>query len=144
MIAGGVAPDVATLEIEKVPLFANMGAIRDLSSFIEEDADFDLNDYYLPIVEGMQYKGRQYGLPLTFSPVAVDAVVHPGILPEHDGIFLDSVEYAIASPYLFEDLSAWHKARSLFGLVDVGKMSIDECCKKFADIVNEALQKVDE
>ena len=347
MIAGKSAPDIAFLQVEEVPLFARRGTILDLTPFIEEDTTFDINDYYSPVVKGMQYKGRQFGIPENFSPVvlfynkdlfdeagvsypdenwtweefldaskrltkdknndgridqygflrmmgnhrypiyiwqnngriynedrtkcvidspeaiealkwyyaltfkhnvtpkraeqmegvsnqtaealfgsgkiamlastryfigfikeskfdceiaplpkgkrratafvgggwvilkqskhpreawnliktlvgdegsrmvgeagralpalkkaAEETVNHPGVQPENDKIFIDSVEYSFGAPYLFEDLAAESRAGSYFELVEIGKMSVEECCREYAKTINDAIMKM--
>lgn len=70
LIAGGEAPDVVSLNIENLAAFAALGALEDLGPYIERD-NFDMSQYYESTLGMGQYDGKQYGLPASFSTVAL-------------------------------------------------------------------------
>jgi multiple sugar transport system substrate-binding protein len=70
LIAGGEAPDVVSLNIENLASFASLGALEDLGPYIERD-NFDLGQYYESTLGMGQFDGKQYGLPASFSTVAL-------------------------------------------------------------------------
>jgi multiple sugar transport system substrate-binding protein len=69
-IAGGDAPDVAALNMESVQEFASLGAVADLTPFIQKE-NFDLTAYYENTLKMHQYQGKQVGLPASFSDVVM-------------------------------------------------------------------------
>ncbi|RWZ54623.1 sugar ABC transporter substrate-binding protein [Halobacillus fulvus] len=68
-LAGGNAPDVFELNYENFVQYASKGTLADLSSFIEEDEDFDPSALNQEAFEAYQYDGKQYGMVESFSNV---------------------------------------------------------------------------
>ncbi|WP_181348112.1 sugar ABC transporter substrate-binding protein [Thalassobacillus sp. CUG 92003] len=68
-LAGGNAPDVFELNYENFVQYASKGTLADLSSFIEEDEDFDPSQLNQEAFEAYQYDGKQYGMVESFSNV---------------------------------------------------------------------------
>src|SRR5690625_421854 len=62
-MAGGTGPDLALNDTTTVPVRAEAGSILNIDSFIEEDEDFNIDDFYPVLVDKMKYDGSLYGLP---------------------------------------------------------------------------------
>lgn len=63
MFAGNTAPDVIFMYPKALPTWVSKNALREIESFIREDSDFNINDYYPGMLRSFTYKGRLYGLP---------------------------------------------------------------------------------
>ena len=61
-IAGGTAPDVASLDLSMLQEMAAAGSIADLNPMIKADG-YDLSQYYQSTLDMFQNNGGQYGLP---------------------------------------------------------------------------------
>ncbi len=64
----GTGPDVFFVLSEYFNDFAEAGILKDLTSFIEEDADFSSEKYYASAYEDGAYEGTQYALPYECAP----------------------------------------------------------------------------
>ena len=69
-IAGGTAPDVASLDLAMLQEMAASGSIVDLNPMIEADG-YDLSAYYQSTLDMFQNNGGQYGLPASYSNVVL-------------------------------------------------------------------------
>lgn len=69
-IAGGTAPDVASLDLSMLQEMAANGALVDLNSMIEADG-YDMSAYYQSTLDMFQNNGGQYGLPASYSNVVL-------------------------------------------------------------------------
>jgi multiple sugar transport system substrate-binding protein len=69
-IAGGTAPDVASLDLAMLQEMASSGSIVDLNPMIQADG-YDLSAYYKSTLDMFQNKGGQYGLPASYSNVVM-------------------------------------------------------------------------
>ncbi|MBC7288662.1 MAG: sugar ABC transporter substrate-binding protein [Armatimonadetes bacterium] len=63
MVAGGEAPDVASLHGAYYLSFADSGALYDLNQFIAQDPEFDLQDFHPRLVQMCRWKGKLFSLP---------------------------------------------------------------------------------
>ena len=63
-IAGNNAPDLALLDVDKSRNLSAKNLIEDLSSYVEEDADFNADDF-LPVFynQGLDENGKLFALP---------------------------------------------------------------------------------
>lgn len=68
-IAGGNAPDVFELNYENFVSYASKGTLADLTSFIEEDEEFNPEQLNEEAFKAYQYDGKQYGMVESFSNV---------------------------------------------------------------------------
>ncbi len=71
MVTGNVAPDVAYAAYQSLAYYAKRKAIRSLEKFVEDDKEFNLEDFFPAAVKSMRYRGELYGLPDSGSPVAL-------------------------------------------------------------------------
>jgi len=69
-IAGGTAPDVASMDLAMLQEMAAAGSIVDLNPMIEADG-YDLSQYYQSTLDMFQNNGGQYGLPASYSNVVL-------------------------------------------------------------------------
>ncbi|KAF0106255.1 MAG: sugar ABC transporter substrate-binding protein [Chloroflexi bacterium] len=69
-IAGGTAPDVASLDLSMLQEMAATGSIVDLNPMITADG-YDLSAYYQSTLDMFQNNGGQFGLPASYSNVVL-------------------------------------------------------------------------
>ena len=69
-IAGGTAPDVASLDLAMLQEMAASGSLADLNPMIEADS-YDLSAYYQSTLDMFQNNGGQFGLPASYSNVVL-------------------------------------------------------------------------
>lgn len=69
-IAGGVAPDVISLNLENYTAFAASGSLLPLDQRIQADGH-DLSMYFPTVVDLFRLNGTLYALPATFSDVVL-------------------------------------------------------------------------
>ncbi|HEX2980429.1 MAG TPA: sugar ABC transporter substrate-binding protein [Anaerolineaceae bacterium] len=69
-IAGGTAPDVASLDLAMLQELAAAGSLADLNPMIEADG-YDLSAYYQSTLDMFAAKDGQYGLPASYSNVVM-------------------------------------------------------------------------
>jgi len=69
-IAGGTAPDIASLDLAMLQEMAASGSIVDLNPMITADS-YDLSAYYQSTLDMFQNNGGQYGLPASLSNVVL-------------------------------------------------------------------------
>jgi len=68
---GGAGPDVFELNYENFVTYAAKNVLLDLSSQTAQDKTWDAKAYYGRALEIFQQKGKQYGLPESFSTVVL-------------------------------------------------------------------------
>lgn len=64
----GNEPDVFIVLDDDFNTLSSIGALRDLTDLINNDKDFDINNYYASVLKIGQNKGRQYALPYESNP----------------------------------------------------------------------------
>ncbi len=69
-IAGGAAPDIVFATVDTFVDFYTKDAFLNLKPFIDEDADFDLNNFFSSIVERFSVNGGIYCIPRDVAPFA--------------------------------------------------------------------------
>lgn len=62
MIAGGTAPDVAMLGMDKLGAWVPRGALQDLTPYIKKSG-MDLNAFFPAVQEAIKYEGKIYAIP---------------------------------------------------------------------------------
>jgi multiple sugar transport system substrate-binding protein len=62
-IVGGDAADVILMEDKPTAGYAKKGFFKELDPFISGDRSFKREDYFGGLFDGLQYRGRLYGLP---------------------------------------------------------------------------------
>lgn len=69
-VAGGTAPDVASLDLSMLQEMAASGSLVDLNPMIKSTG-YDLSAYYQSTLDMFQNNGGQYGLPASYSNVVM-------------------------------------------------------------------------
>lgn len=69
-IAGGTAPDVASLDLAMLQEMAANGSIVNMNDMIKKDG-YDLSQYYQSTLDMFSNNGGQYGLPASYSNVVM-------------------------------------------------------------------------
>jgi multiple sugar transport system substrate-binding protein len=69
-IAGGTAPDVASLDLAMLQEMAAAGSLVNLNDLIASNS-YDLTPYYQSTLDMFKNNGGQYGLPASFSDVVL-------------------------------------------------------------------------
>ncbi len=70
LISGGNAPDILYLN-EWVPALAKRNALMPLDELIENDSEFNLDEFYEGLIAGNKYEDKLYALPQEVSPYVV-------------------------------------------------------------------------
>ena len=71
MHVAGSMPDVIQLDASSAAVFIDNGVLRDLTPFINHDADFDLDDYFANVADIARRGERLYAIPLDFTPMVM-------------------------------------------------------------------------
>jgi len=69
MHVAGCMPDVIHLDASAAAVFIDNGVLRDLTPLIESDPQFDLTQYFEPVVEVARRGSSLYAIPLDFTPM---------------------------------------------------------------------------
>lgn len=67
-LLSGTAPDIFCVLPEDFNDFAELGALKDLTDFIEQDKEFQADRFYSSAFRYGQYGGTQYSLPYECAP----------------------------------------------------------------------------
>ncbi|MBO0993235.1 ABC transporter substrate-binding protein [Bacillus sp. SD088] len=70
LISGGNAPDILYLN-EWVPALAKRNALMPLDELIENDSEFDLDEFYEGLINGNKFEDKLYALPQEVSPYVI-------------------------------------------------------------------------
>lgn len=71
MIAAKQAPDLMWLSQEYIPMYAQLGAIEDITTKATSDPLVKLSDYFEGPLDTAKYKDKLYGLPWISGPVVM-------------------------------------------------------------------------
>ncbi len=97
--AGGSPPDVHVMHRHRVPEFAGLGAIADLSGDLE-DAGIDVSDWADAALDSVSYEGGIYGVPLDFHAnlwhVNMDLMAAAGLVEDGQPVLPSSPEELLA------------------------------------------------
>lgn len=66
-IGAGDIADVFYLDASYYPSFADEGVLLDLDQYVEEDDEYDVDDFFDPLIEAFTFDGTLYGIPKDFS-----------------------------------------------------------------------------
>lgn len=69
-IAGGVAPDIMAIEVNLFPRLLSKGAFSSLQSYIDNDPEFDINEFFPTVVDRFSLNGEVYAIPRDTAPFA--------------------------------------------------------------------------
>lgn len=68
-LASSTEADVVAMQSLRMPPFAARNALRPLEPFMEQDADFKLDDFFPAIRNGLSANGNVYGLAYDLGPI---------------------------------------------------------------------------
>lgn len=71
LIAGELSPDVIHVTQQNFPFYAVKDILLDVNPLIEKDPEFNIEDYFEPVMDGMRYRGKLLGLPSDFSTIVL-------------------------------------------------------------------------
>ena len=71
MLGTDTAPDVFMLESFWAPTLLNYETLMPLDEFIENDPEFDIEDFEPALMEAFQKEGKLYGIPKDYSTIAL-------------------------------------------------------------------------
>lgn len=83
MCAAGTPPDVVFMESTRLASFVDKNALIPVDSFINQDKDIKLSDFYTKALKSYQIKDHLYGLP---NDVAVIALFYNKDLFDQEGV----------------------------------------------------------
>jgi multiple sugar transport system substrate-binding protein len=67
----GTAPDVMRLDASSAAVFINNGVLLDLSSYIDADPSFKIDDFFPNVVDITRRGDAVYGIPMGFTPMVL-------------------------------------------------------------------------
>lgn len=70
-VAANASPDVAMMEPKMFQAFAKRGASIPLEPYFGQTSDFQIGDYYKPIVDAHRFRGQLYALPRDIAPIGL-------------------------------------------------------------------------
>lgn len=89
-LAGGTEPDIFFMRDFEMPIFVQKGAILALDEFIQNDKEFDINDFHKILIDSYSMNGKIYGLPGSFTTGVIfynkDIFERAGIEPPHKSL----------------------------------------------------------
>jgi multiple sugar transport system substrate-binding protein len=67
LLSKNSVPDIVYPMSWFIPQYAKAGALQPLGSYIKNDPNFDVNDFFPAALKTGQYDGEQYGIPIDMS-----------------------------------------------------------------------------
>lgn len=67
MLGTGKAPDLFWLKGDTAPAYLNFEVLKPLDEFLEQDPDFDVDDFFPVFKDAFKYKGKYYGFGKDFN-----------------------------------------------------------------------------
>lgn len=65
----GSVPDVVWVDASSAAVFIDNGVLRDLTPYVRQDPDFDLDGYFESVLNAYRRKDQLYAIPLDFTPM---------------------------------------------------------------------------
>lgn len=104
--AGGTPPDVHVLHRHRIPEFAGLGALADISGDLEA-AGIDASDWAPSALEAVSYNGGIYGVPMDFHAnlwhVNMDVMAEAGLVEDGKPVLPSSPEELLAHAQQVKD-----------------------------------------
>lgn len=104
--AGGTPPDVHVMHRHRVPEFAGLGAIAEISGELEA-AGIDASDWSPAALDAVSYNGGIYGVPMDFHAnlwhVNMDLMAEAGLVADGKPVLPSSPEELLAHAQQFKD-----------------------------------------
>lgn len=109
-LAGGSPPDILYMQSLRAKDYLKAGFLP-LTSFLEDDTDIDIDDFYTGILEGLSLEGELYCLPYDFGPYIM--FYNKDLFDKYDIPYPDN----IATAADFESLCGEFAEKGSFGTV---------------------------
>lgn len=104
--AGGTPPDVHVMHRHRVPEFAGLGAIAEISGELEA-AGIDASDWSPAAMDAVSFNGGVYGVPMDFHAnlwhVNMDLMAAAGLVKDGKPVLPTSPEELLAQAQQFKD-----------------------------------------
>lgn len=68
-LASNTAPDIISIQGQRMPGFAARDTFQSLRPFIDEDPDFDFEDFFPAARQNLSFQEKAYGLSFNFGPL---------------------------------------------------------------------------
>ena len=104
--AGGTPPDVHVMHRHRIPEFAGLGALAEISDDLEA-ADIDPNDWSPAALDAVSFNGGIYGVPMDFHAnlwhVNMDVMAEAGLVEDGKPVLPSSPEELLAHAQQVKD-----------------------------------------
>ena len=104
--AGGTPPDVHVLHRHRIPEFAGLGALADISADLDA-AGIDASDWAPSALDAVSYNGGIYGVPMDFHAnlwhVNMDVMAEAGLVEDGKPVLPSSPEELLAHAQQVKD-----------------------------------------
>jgi multiple sugar transport system substrate-binding protein len=121
--AGGTPPDVHVMHRHRVPEFAGLGAIAEISGELEA-AGIDASDWSPAALDAVSFNGGIYGVPMDFHAnlwhVNMDLMAEAGLLEDGKPILPTSPEELLAQAQQFKDATGQDYLAADFAQFPIG------------------------
>ncbi|KPP86303.1 MAG: multiple sugar transport system substrate-binding protein [Rhodobacteraceae bacterium HLUCCA08] len=121
--AGGTPPDIHVMHRHRVPEFAGLGAIAELSGDLEA-AGIDPSDWAPAALEAVSHEGGIYGVPMDFHAnlwhVNMDLMAEAGLVEDGKPILPTSPEELLAQAQQFKDATGQDYLAADFAQFPIG------------------------
>lgn len=130
MVASQTAPDIIHINPDYLAVFANRGALLNLNTFIKNDKEFNIQDYYAEIIKVHQINNKLFVLPRD---------VAPSVLFYNEKMFRDA---GLPTPYEYYKEGKWNRETFLKAAQKLSKPDVQQYGVTFETMWHRALQWV--
>lgn len=121
--AGGTPPDVHVMHRHRVPEFAGLGAIAEISGELEA-AGIDASDWSPAALDAVSFNGGIYGVPMDFHAnlwhVNMDLMAEAGLVEDGKPVLPTSPEELLAHAQQFKDATGQDYLAADFAQFPIG------------------------
>ena len=121
--AGGTPPDVHVMHRHRVPEFAGLGAIAEISAELEA-AGIDASDWSPAALDAVSFNGGIYGVPMDFHAnlwhVNMDLMAEAGLVEDGKPVLPTSPEELLAHAQQFKDATGQDYLAADFAQFPIG------------------------
>lgn len=121
--AGGSAPDLHVMHTSRIPEFAAVGALADLSDDLA-DAGIDTSDWADRALAGVSYEGGIYGVPMDFHAnlfhVNMDVMQKAGLVKDGKPVLPSSPEEMLKHAKMVKDATGLDYLAADFAQFPIG------------------------
>ncbi|WP_223426421.1 extracellular solute-binding protein [Tateyamaria pelophila] len=121
--AGGTPPDVHVMHRHRVPEFAGLGAVAEISGELEA-AGIDPSDWSPAALDAVSFNGGIYGVPMDFHAnlwhVNMDLMAQAGLVEDGKPVLPSSPEELLAQAQQFKDATGQDYLAADFAQFPIG------------------------